>query len=100
VYNGFLELDDGVLEDEDDVKSRLDHYLDILELSNVWDISELRAHIENRILTYGHVFVRVENVSDVHDIANRYNAGRLREYCEDFIERNKRVVELVDNSGE
>jgi hypothetical protein len=100
VYNGFLELDDGVLEDEDDVKSRLDHYLDVLELSNVWDISELRAHIVNRILTYAHLFVRVENVTAVYDIAGRYNAGSLKEYCERFIEQNKRVVELVDNSGE
>ena len=100
VYNGFLELDDGVLEVEDDVKSRLDHYLDVLELSNVWDISELRAHIENRILTYARVFVRVENVTDVYDIASRYNAGSLKEYCENFIDRNKTVVELVDSSRE
>lgn len=99
VYNGFLALDDGVLEDLDDVQSRLDHYLDVLELSNVWDIAELRGHIENRILTYPNKFIRVENVSDVFEIATRYNAATLKEFCENFIETNKRVVELVDNSG-
>jgi hypothetical protein len=99
VYNGFLELDDGVLEDLDDVQNRLDHYLDVLELSNVWDIAELRGHIENRILTYASKFIRVENVSDVSDIATRYNATNLEEFCESFIEKNERVVELVESSA-
>ena len=99
VYNGFLELDDGVLEDAEDVKSRLDHYLDVLELSNVWDIPELRVHIENRILSYAHVFIRVENVSDVSDIAARFNAVDLKRFCNNFIKTNKRVVELVGNFG-
>jgi hypothetical protein len=98
VYNGFLELDDGVLEDLDDVQSRLDHYLDVLELSNVWDIMELRGHIENRILTYANKFIRVENVSDIFNIAARYNAGDLKKFCEDFIETNRDVVDLVENS--
>jgi hypothetical protein len=99
VYNGYLKLDDGLLP-EDEVTSRLDHYLDILELSNVWDIVALRAHVENRILKYADKFVRVENVSTVMDTAGRYNAKVLKEFCEDFIAKNKRVVELVEGSPE
>jgi hypothetical protein len=99
VYNGYLKLDDGLLP-EDEVSSRLDHYLDILGLSNVWDIVALRAHVENRILKYADQFIRVENVSNVMDTAGRYNAKVLKEFCEDFIAKNKRVVELVEGSPE
>jgi BTB/POZ domain len=98
VYNGFLTLDDGNLESLDDVQNRLDHYLDILELSNVWDIPDLKSHVESRILTYAHVFIRVENVSDVFGIASSFNASQLREFCQRFIERNKTVVKLVEDS--
>lgn len=99
VYNGYLKLDDGLLP-EDEVPNRLEHYLDILELSNVWDITALRAHIENRILKYANKFIRVENVSAVLDMAERYNANDLKIFCVDFIEKNKRVVELVEKSPE
>jgi len=99
VYNGYLRLDDGLLP-EDELISRLDHYLDILELSDVWDITALRAHVENRILKYADKFIRVENVSDVFKTARRYNANDLKEFCEDFIGKNKRVVELVEGTPE
>ena len=99
VYNGYLKLDDGLLP-EDEVPGRLQHYLSILELTNVWDIPALRVHIENRILKYAGKFIRVENVSVVLDMAKDYNANDLEEFCEDFIDKNKRVVELVENSPE
>ena len=99
VYNGFLKLDDGALP-EDEVNNRLDHYLAILELSNVWDITALRAHIENRILNYADKFIRVENVSAVLDLAERYEAIDLMDFCENFMEKNRRVVELVEKSPE
>lgn len=98
VYNGFLTLDDGNLENLDVIQNRLEHYLDVLELSHVWDMPELGSHIESRILTYAQEFIRVENVSGVSDIAARYNASQLAEYCLDFIAKNKMVVELVENS--
>jgi hypothetical protein len=98
VYNGFLFLDDGNLKDEDDIKDRLDHYLDLLHISDMWDIPELRTHVENRILTCSTLFIRIENVADVLKIASEYNATRLKEFCEDYFAKNRGLVELIEAS--
>lgn len=99
VYNGFLFLDDGNLEDDDNVKDRLDHYLDLLHISDMWDIPELRTHVENRILTRSTLFIRIENVADVLKIANEYNSTGLKGFCEDYLEKNRGLVELVEASA-
>jgi hypothetical protein len=96
VYNGVLVLDDGNLQGaSNDVENRLDHYLEVLELADMWDIEELRRHVENRILTRASVFIRVENVLNVRDIARRCNANLVVDYCEEYFQKNKDVVELV-----
>jgi BTB/POZ domain len=101
-YNGFIELDDGMLkkDDLDQVQERLDHYLDCLELGNVWDVPEFRNHVENRILKFADLFIRIENVSVVHEMASRYQAGALKRHCVALISENKDIVNLVDNTEE
>jgi hypothetical protein len=103
VYHGYIELDDGALkkDDLDQVQARLDHYLDCLEISNVWDVPEFRAHVEKRILRYEGLFIRIENVSDVLDLATRYHAEKLKAYCNEVISANKDLIDLVvATSGE
>ena len=102
VYEGLLTLDDGCLEiaTTEVVQARLDHYLDILELSNRWQIRELLEHVENRILACADKFVRVENVKEIGNIAKRYHAAHLEEHCENYISANEKVVALVASSPE
>ena len=98
VYNGYVELDDGALKEDDldDVQERLDHYLDCLEISSVWDMPELRSHIENRILRFDRLFIRIENVSVILDLATRFEAEKLKAHCKEVIAANKELVDLVD----
>ena len=101
VYSGRLSADDSILVDLEVVQKRLDVYLDVLALANVWDMPELTKHIEFRILNTGNSeinFVRVENVSDVLHMARRFNANGLAKHCVDFIEKNKVVIQLVESS--
>jgi hypothetical protein len=93
-------MDDGMLkkDDVDQVRERLDHYIDCLELGNAWDIPEFRSHVENRILKFADLFVRIENVSSVHELSSRYHAEALKGHCLLLISANKDIVNLVDNT--
>jgi len=100
IYNGFLELDDGELGDENAIEDRLNHYLDVLKLADVWDIPMLRGHIENRLMKQWRKFIRPENVLDIKEIAESYNATGLRQFCDDYIEKNSTTVKEVAEQGQ
>jgi hypothetical protein len=94
-YNGFLELDDGEFQNDDGIEDRLNHYLDVLKLADMWDIPELRVHIENRVMQGGKVFIRPENVTPVKELATEYHANGLIEYCDAYIAKNLDAVKVV-----
>jgi hypothetical protein len=96
VYNGFLSLDDGSLDSTEEVGNRLDHYVEILQLAHMWDISELKTHVENRVLSQANIFIRVENVLAVRTLAGQCNANLLSECCEAFYQQNRDIIELVE----
>jgi hypothetical protein len=94
-YNGFLELDDGDFPNDAEVEERLNHYLDVLKLADMWDIPELRVHVENRVMQGGKIFIRPENVTSVKEIVRGYQAGSLVGYCDTYIGRNQEAVKAV-----
>lgn len=94
-YNGFLELDDGAFPDETAIEERLNHYLDVLKLADMWDIPELRVHIENRIMQGGKIFIRPENVKQISELATEYRADELVKYCGTYTARNQEAVNAV-----
>jgi hypothetical protein len=97
IYKGGIAIDDDThFNGNDRVSDRLDLYLEILQLADVWDITTLKTHIENRILRRTDVFIRVENVSAVGEIVNQYNAKEVAKHCKAFVEKNKAVVERID----
>ena len=97
VYNGDINVDDTHLENNE-VVTRLDHYLDILQLSDVWDIPLLRTHIENRIIRNAVNFIRIENVREVGELTKGFNAQHVEEYCQQFCNMNRHIVEIIESA--
>jgi hypothetical protein len=98
IYKGRIAIDDDTnFNGTDGVSDRLDFYLEILQLTDVWDITTLKTHVENRIIRRTDVFIRVENVSAVGELVNQYNAKEVAKHCKEFVEKNKTVVERIDS---
>ena len=98
IYKGRISIDDDTnLNGTDGVSDRLDFYLEVLQLVDVWDITTLKTHIENRIIRRTDIFIRVENVSAVGELVNQYNAKEVAKHCKEFVEKNKTVVERIDS---
>jgi hypothetical protein len=98
IYKGRIAIDDDTnFNGTEAVSDRLDFYLEILQLTDVWDITTLKTHIENRIIRRTDVFIRVENVSAVGELVNQYNAKEVAKHCKEFVEKNKTVVERIDS---
>jgi BTB/POZ domain len=96
IYKGDLGLDDRTLTDTDDsVYERLDHYMEILKLADRWDITLLKKHVENRILSKADLFIRIEIVRGVRELASQCNASELEEHCRKFEDLNKMAVDRV-----
>ena len=97
VYNGDINVDDTNL-GNNEVVTRLDHYLDILQLSDVWDIPLLRTHVENRIIRNAVNFIRIENVREVGEQTKGFNAHHIEEYCRQFCYMNRHIVEIIESA--
>lgn len=97
IYKGEISMNDSNLEGTARVSDHLDFYLEIIELTDVWDIPTLKTHIENRILRRADMFIRIENVSAVSEIVNLYNAKEVGKHCQAFMEINKAVVQRIDS---
>ena len=96
VYNGQLNIHDaGIMDNDDAVHARMDDYLDILQLADVWDIPSLKKHVENRILRNAALFIRIENVREVRDVVKQCNAKEIEKHCEKFENLNKEVVGMI-----
>jgi hypothetical protein len=72
----------------------LDLYLDILQLTDIWDILTLKIHIENCILRNATIFIRIENAQAVGEPVKRYNAKRVEKHWQEFANKNKVHVQL------
>lgn len=99
IYKGEIFTDDTKLEGTESIASRLDLYLEILQLTDVWEIPTLKTHIVNRILNRTNNFIRVENVSAVSELVNQYNAKEVAKHCREFIAKNRAVVDRIDAEG-
>ena len=101
VYSGCVNINDDIANlDIDSVDRRLNHYLDVLQLTDYWDIPLLKAEMENFILRHAVYFIRVENVRAVGNIAEQCNAAMLLSYCQSFEDSNKEVVEMINSVQE
>ena len=98
VYSGVLSLDDTNLVTGEDITTRLDQYLDLLQLTDIWDIPKLKVVIEDRIVQKAYQFIRIENVNDIHDLAKRFNASHVESYCMEFCQMNKHIVEVIETA--
>lgn len=97
LYQGEVSVDDSKLESADSVADRLDLYLEVLQITDVWDIPTLKTHIENRIIRRAREFIRVENVRAVTALVNHYNAKEVAKHCQAFLDLNKEVVEHIQS---
>lgn len=105
VYGGSLELENINWNEDCAIEERIELYLDVLQLANMWIIPDLRLHVENHLLRAKSEFIRLENVMGVRDIARIVNAEMLLKYCENYIQGNHTAVEVVaslpdDSDGE
>lgn len=97
IYTGSLELNEKA-ENTETVEKRLDGYLDIIQLADVWDIPGLKELVEDRILQKAREFIRVENVRPVLDLAKQYNAKQLERYCQEVFNMNKDIVQVIEGA--
>jgi hypothetical protein len=99
VYNGRLNIDDtGIMDNDDAVHARMDDYLDVLQLADVWDIPSLKKHIENRILRNAALFIRIENVREVRDVVKQCNAKEVEKHCQKFENLNNEAVSMISSA--
>lgn len=98
VYTGLLSLDDTGLVTGEEITTRLDQYLDLLQLTDIWDIPKLKVVVENRIVQRAYQFIRIENVNDIHDLTKRFNASHVEKYCLEFCQMNKHIVDVIETA--
>jgi len=93
-------MDDNSLRGGQEMTERLDLCLDILQLADMWHITELQSHVETCLLKAKNVFIRPETVLNIRNIARDVNSARVFEYCESYFMRNKNAVEAVASSND
>jgi sacsin len=82
------------------IADKLDVLLDVLIAADRWVMPDLHAEIQSQVMFGARIFIRVDNVASVKDIADDANAIELREYCDEFALCNAVAVMLasVDDS--
>lgn len=101
VYRGSLDIRDNVADlDTDTASMRLNHYMDVLQLTDYWDIPMLKKQMESLILRDAFYFIRVENVRALRSIAEQCNAAEVRTHCERLEDSNKEIVDMINSMPE
>jgi sacsin len=82
-------------ERESVIASKLDTLLEVLVAADRWQMPGLRHAAECQILGGHRLFVRLNNVDYVKQMAQKANAKTLLGYCQDFVVANIEAVALV-----
>jgi hypothetical protein len=80
-----------------------DFYLDLLKAADFYGVIDLIGEVEDRIINSE--YIGVSNVCDILKWSKNSNAERLRDYCKEYIVKNKNLIisklsELRDNKNE
>jgi hypothetical protein len=58
------------------------------------------VHLENTVLDHKTTFIRPENVRAVQERADDCDAKEIVKYCQEYVERNARAVDLIEEDVE
>ena len=82
-----------------DIAFKLDRLLDILVGADRWLMQDMKTEVEQQILQGNRLLIRADNVRHIKHIADEYNAKALKEYCQEFEDRNAEAVRLANLSS-